>query len=204
MTIRTLTLLMLVTVTVTSTGCSGMRNFFFGRGANCGLCNRVGAIGRAVNPFAPPPAPTAGGCNTGSCGLFNRGPAVAAPPMIPQQPVYAPAPAYVPYAAPQASVGTCSTCPAPQAYVGDGCGSEYAVGMPGYYEGAVDPYLGSGSLGYGETNVPGGGYPVDAYGGTIQGDSFGPRSSYQSNRVDSQGDVIIHADPLPPGAQLVN
>lgn len=75
--------------------------------------------------------------------------------------------------------------------------------MPGYYEGSVDPYLGSGTLGYGETIVPGSGYPTDGYGAVIQSDSFAPRS-YQSNRVDSQGDVIIHADPLPPGAQLVD
>ncbi|MCC9640770.1 hypothetical protein LOC71_00670 [Rhodopirellula sp. JC740] len=198
MTIRTLTLLTLVTVSVASTGCSGMRNFFFGRGANCGLCNRVGAIGRAVNPFAPPPPPSAGGCNTGSCGLFNRGQAVVPPPVVPQQPVYTPAPAYVPYAAPQASAGTCTTCPPVQPYVGDGCGGEYMSSSSGYYEGTVDPYLGSGTIGYGETIVPGS-YSDQ---GVIQGDSFGPR--VMSNRYDIHGDEIIHADPLPPGAQLVD
>lgn len=45
----------------TSTGCGVFRNFLFGRGARCGLCNRLSAPAQKAAPVAVPAAPT---CNT--------------------------------------------------------------------------------------------------------------------------------------------
>ncbi len=56
MTIRSLTLVALVMVMGSSSGCCGMKNFMFGRGARCGLCSRARAVGSAINPLAAPPA----------------------------------------------------------------------------------------------------------------------------------------------------
>lgn len=206
MSIRNLTLVMLVLVTGSATGCGGMRNFLFGRGASCGLCNRIGAAGNALNPLAPAPgmaAPTAG-CGTpgrSGCGLFNRN----------RAPAYAPPVAYAPtcnegcgsgyvgghygdggYAV--GMVGDCESC---------NTGISYGESYGGYHEGVVtDPYLGSPSYG---SPVMGGEYPVGGtyQGGVIQGDNFYDRN-YSSRKVDSQGDVIVSESPLPPGAQLLN
>ncbi|MEM6364991.1 MAG: hypothetical protein AAF745_11225, partial [Planctomycetota bacterium] len=93
------------------------------------------------------------------------------------------------------------------------CGGGYAVGMgidsgcSSCNQGVVyqggDPYLQSGTIigpGYGGASMGGMPYMGDSI---YQGDNFQPRS-YQSRKVDSQGDTIISEDPLPPGAQLVN
>lgn len=190
MTIRSLTLVTLVMVMGCATGCSGMKNFVFGRGAQCGLGNR-GAIAAPVNPYAP--AQPAAPCRLiPRCGLFNRNPA----------PTYTP-----PFAsAPPANCAPMATCPdiCQDGYVGSGCvEGDYSVGMGGgcgygqgfggvnYQGGVVDPYLGG---------VNNGGYPT---GGVIQGDRFQPRT-YQSNKVDSYGDRIISEEPLPPGARIVD
>lgn len=200
MSIRNLTLVMLVLVTGSSTGCGGMKNFLFGRGARCGLANRVGAVGNALNPLAPAPginqAPgfaQSGGCGTPSgCGLFSRNNA----------PAYAPP---VAYAGP-----TCNESCVGSGYVDGGyidggyingghsmgtagaCESCNSYG--GHYEGVVsDPYLGNPVNGY-----------SDGYSGGYQGDNFYDRNSYQSRRFDSRGDEIISESPLPPGAQIIN
>ncbi|WP_236624734.1 hypothetical protein [Rhodopirellula sp. SWK7] len=211
MTIRSFTLVTLVMVMGSATGCGGMRNFFFGRGARCGLCSRIGAVGTAINPLAPPPnaAPAAPGCGTPRCGLFGRNPAptyappVAAAPMAPCQTPYQDVcqggyvgNGYVNngYVDGGYSVGMAGDCGC-----GSSCGGDCGVTQYGgvqYDGGVVDPYLGSG--------VYDGGYNS----GVIQGDGFQPRT-HQSNRFDpgqfdSQGDRIISADPLPPGANILN
>ena len=175
MAVRILSHLALLTILLATTGCGVTRSCLFGRGASCGLCNRVGAIGNALNPLSnntrpynPAPVSTAPTCGTPACGT-----------------------------------PTCGSTP-------------YAVGMPADCgcQGTVDPYLGGNvdpylSSGYypAETVVPGTqtilpgttGYPIDSYG---TGSSWQPR--VQSRRVDMHGDMILHEDPLPPGAQLVN
>lgn len=37
---RVFTIVLFVTIVPLGTGCSGMKNFIFGRGAPCGICNR--------------------------------------------------------------------------------------------------------------------------------------------------------------------
>ena len=58
---RIFSVVMAVTLVSLSSGCSGMRNFLFGRGARCGLCQRLSDAGNALNPLAPAPyTPSAG------------------------------------------------------------------------------------------------------------------------------------------------
>ncbi|TWT93044.1 hypothetical protein [Neorhodopirellula pilleata] len=196
MSIRTFTIVTLVIVTSSATGCGGMRNFLFGRGAQCGLCNRIGAVGNAINPLAPAPgiAPsTCGAPPSRGCGLFNRNPA----------PVYAPPVA-------------CSPVPCGDECVGSGYGyggyvdGGYVSGMPGdcqtcapyggYESGAVhDPYL--------SAPVIGNEYPVDGYsGGGIPSEGWyqRPTTPYGARKFDSQGDEIISESPLPPGARFAD
>lgn len=66
---RIFSVLTTVTLILLSTGCSGMRDFMFGRGARCGLCNRSNPQPPAAFPYGPPPAappmaaPGCCGCN---------------------------------------------------------------------------------------------------------------------------------------------
>lgn len=57
-----------------SVGCSGMRNFLFGRGARCGLCNRNAApapqFGNTMQ--APCGAPTCQSASQGGCGCNGQ------------------------------------------------------------------------------------------------------------------------------------
>lgn len=210
MTIRSLTLVALVTVLSSSSGCSGMKNFMFGRGASCGLCNRARAIGTAINPLAaaPTPAPAAPGCRLPGCGLFGRNqtPGYAPPTAYAPAPMCAPtyAPSYNPsyaegqggYAAPGYYDGECADPGYSAAMPGDcGCGTACggtcgsANNGGGAYEGGVvDPYLGNG--GYSGGNV-------------MQGDGFQSRN-YGARRFDDQGDRIISQDPMPSGMEYTN
>ncbi|MEO1528273.1 MAG: hypothetical protein AAFX06_22860 [Planctomycetota bacterium] len=58
---RILTIVMTAVLLSTSTGCGVFRNFLFGRGARCGLCNRLSAPAQKLAPAAVPAAPA---CNT--------------------------------------------------------------------------------------------------------------------------------------------
>lgn len=188
MTIRSFTLVALMTVLSSSSGCTGMKNFMFGRGAGCGLCNRARAIGTAVNPLAPAPQTPAGsGCRLPGCGLFGRNQSPAyAPPMA-----YAPAPMCAPsygpdYAQAQgeyADPGYSSAMPG-DCSCGSDCGGTCGSvnqGGAAFQGGAVDPYLGSGSY---------------QGGAVMQGDGFQSRG-YDARRFDEQGDRIISQDPMP-------
>ncbi len=208
------TLLLIATILPAATGCGTTRNFLFGRGARCGLCSRVGAIGQAINPLAPPPAPVA---PRPGCGLFNKNAPVYVQPA--PMPGYGPAP----YAA--APCPTCPPCPTCVPPCGGDCGYAVGYGDCGCHEGVMsDPYLapsyGSPSYGTpsygggydtGEAVVPGsatmtpsGNLGVPNYNGSgflpvpQGGDNFGVRS----NRIDTDGARIIHEDPLPPGVRL--
>lgn len=61
---RILTVVMIAAVVSTSTGCTPFRNFFFGRGARCGLCTRLSAPFRRQAPVTAPAQPT---CNQPTC-----------------------------------------------------------------------------------------------------------------------------------------
>lgn len=190
MVVRTFTFVTLMTIMVTSSGCGGMRNFLFGRGARCGLCSRIGAVGNALNPLAPPPnaAPNSG------CGLLNGR---AAAPTCQSAPVYAPQAGYAPMSV-EAPCNQCIGSPVISGYGGD-CGCQVDSG----YGPTIDPYL-QGGVTYGQTYpVEGGVYssdviPGSSYGGVIQSDNF------QARKYDARGDEIISESPLPPGAQLIN
>ncbi|WP_233148497.1 hypothetical protein [Rhodopirellula sp. MGV] len=106
-----------VLVMTSATGCTPFRDFFFGRGAQCGLCTKVAAPFRRTAPVAVAPAPT--------CGTPTY-----------SQPVYG-----TPYAAAPANACGCGP-----AYAADPCGQYAAYGpidsgvigngvAPGYYEG---------------------------------------------------------------------
>ncbi|KAA5540715.1 hypothetical protein FYK55_20210 [Roseiconus nitratireducens] len=58
---RMMTVLMAALLVSASTGCTSMKNFLFGRGARCGLCNRVSL---PTAPFLPRAAPAPPTCNT--------------------------------------------------------------------------------------------------------------------------------------------
>ncbi|MEO1614258.1 MAG: hypothetical protein AAFV88_00325 [Planctomycetota bacterium] len=58
---RLVMVLLSMTVITTSSGCAPFRNFFFGRGAKCGLCTRITAPFQKSAPLA---APAAAPCQT--------------------------------------------------------------------------------------------------------------------------------------------
>ncbi len=64
---RNVSVVAVVLLLSTSSGCSGMKNFLFGRGARCGLCNQAGApsplLPTGLAPYAPPTASADCGCN---------------------------------------------------------------------------------------------------------------------------------------------
>lgn len=171
-----------------SSGCCGMKNFLFGRGARCGLCNKLSSI----------PRPQFGNVMQAPCGQTPYTPAAPAP----QQ--YA-APAYQPqstcgcnnntYGAPAYSAGeTCGTCYS-AAHSGIDCGCN--SGVNSYAPAMTDPYGG------GQVIHDGGAiYGGEVYGGqvvpnspTIMGDSFNAR------KVDADGNKILWEEPLPPGTK---
>lgn len=117
MNIRILSVVAVMTLVSLSSGCSGMRNFLFGRGARCGLCNSNpgGMTGPMFGNTMQAP------CGTPSCGQ----------PYVGQQPgggseYYGPAP----YSGEGYQCGTCGSVSS-----GD-CGCGYN-----------DPYMSSGAVG---------------------------------------------------------
>lgn len=179
---RMILVVMTATLISTSTGCGPIRNFLFGRGAGCGLCNRLAAPAPFLRgPAAVPAAPT---CNT---------------------------PTYIQpgYAAPQTDCGCPTPCQSADVCGNaSGYGPVYQPGevISGY---GADPYNVAPVPGaiYPSTIVPG---YSDDFGprssvigsGTVT--SQYPNWSGQGYRTDKHGDRIIHEDPLPPGAVPVN
>ncbi len=155
---RIVTVVMIAALVSLSSGCAPFRNFFFGRGAECGLCDRVKAPFQRILPrsVAPPPA---------SCPQ----PTHAQPPHAPANPCGA---------------GT-QYAPQPNAAAAGNCGN--------------DPYIGNGT--YGAPVVEG--QPI--YGGDWQQryNANYPGAYAPGYRVDRDGAQIIHEEPLPPGAAVV-
>lgn len=121
---RILSIVAVVTLVSTSSGCSGMRNFLFGKGARCGLCNSTpgGSPGPQFGNTMQAP------CGAPSCGqpLAGPSPGYAGPPQGCGSDGYASGP----YAGGGYSCGTCGT---PMS--GD-CGCGYS-----------DPYMSGGTVG---------------------------------------------------------
>ncbi|MCO8121494.1 hypothetical protein NHH03_07080 [Stieleria sp. TO1_6] len=204
---RIVTLVMAAALVTTTTGCGPIRNFLFGQGAQCGLCNRVAA---PFQPLAPSAVPAGPRCNT---------PTYLQPRFAPQQQRCAPercAPERygpAPYAQ-GPSQGSCgcnqSPCQTPNQCNSCGNGSGYGPSGETVINGyGYDPYssdvIGNGVVSdtviegqpiYSDTWMPA---PLD---------SSGVRANYpnyeQGYKLDDQGDRIIQEDPLPPGAFGVN
>ena len=118
---RILTVVSLVSLATMSIGCTSTRNPLFGRGAQCGLCNRLSTAGQALNPFAPAPRIDPG------CG-HEVAPHAGCPTCPPGLQ------AGQPFRGPFAQISE------------PGCGYELGCGHEGVisgYGGYVDPYSGS-------------------------------------------------------------
>ncbi len=207
-----------VTLLIFSSGCGSTRNFLFGRGARCGLCNR------ASTP-APPPAMQA------PCGQTPyAAPAYGAPQC--QTPAYQGSVVTAPASGcgcngntgnvdgGQAYAGNpCGSCgDGGQAYAGNSCGGCADYGMTygggecggdcgnvvgGYGPVVTDPYTNGGIVGgsvpyngvVGEQVIGGQVYPGTS--APIQSDNFDARVN--SQKFDSDGNRILWEQPLPQG-----
>jgi hypothetical protein len=191
MNIRFLALVATVTLLSMTSGCCGLKDFMFGRGARCGLCQRLGAP--ASLPAYAPQAP---------CSAAPYAPAATYAPAAPtcsQPMVYAP----------NADCG-CNG----YARGGDvSYGSAYSPGCECHnptasYGGIVnDPYLSSGGVPYGETVVGEQIIGEQVIGGTTypgmsypSGSAPLPSGDWQARKFDSDGNKILWEEPLPHGA----
>ena len=190
------TVVVAVTLLSLMTGCSGMKNFMFGRGARCGLCTKVGSC-----------------LGTPCFGNTMQAPA----PQYASAPQYAPSPQ--PYAAPQCAAPAyqAPTCQAPvcgcetaPTYAGEscGCGASSAAYGP-----AVDPYNNGVVYGDAISNAPSYGSPV--YGSPMGEQRLGEQiigervignapiqgDNWQSRKFDTDGHKILWEEPIPSGAQ---
>jgi len=155
MNVRLVALIATVSIVVTSGGCSGMRNFLFGRGAACGVCPSQGPSfglptpdpgcgmepGCGYEPGCGHEPPRHRGLRRG-CGLFGGG-----------------------------ACNGSDSC---------GCGSGSHAFTPnayGAFSGVVnDPYALHGEvIGSEMIGGPYNGYPGAVYPGTVVGDNFGTR-----------------------------
>lgn len=188
---RIVTVVMAAGMLATTTGCSGMKNFLFGRGAACGLCSKLSLPKPCFGNMMPQAAATC--------------------PPVAAAPVYAPAPAAPCVAAPSApcvsapvatypTTDTCSSCYAAPSDCG--CGAPTAT--------TVDPYL-MPTTSLPTTSYQSGGVVYDQAPIVSSGDIIGsgssvspgmviPSDNFQSRRVDYDGAKILHEDPLPAGA----
>lgn len=199
-----------VTLMAFSTGCSGTRNFLFGRGARCGLCTKKASVVPApqfgntmpaLQPYAPV---SAAPCQTAPC---------------PSAPCQAPAYQGSVVTAPQSGCGcngVSGIVSGGGVYTGNACGScgDYGVSYGGgcnscgnAAQGYVtDPYLNSGTV-VGEV-VPHdgqiigepvlGGQGIPSTSTPIQSDNFDAR--VDARKFDSDGNRILWEQPLPEGA----
>ena len=214
---RILTVVTIASLLSMFSGCGTMRNFFFGRGARCGICNTINQPRQPLFPRRQVPVPPAS----------TYGPAV--------QTQIAPGCNICNQATPQMGCGVEAGCGHEMGCgIEAGCGHEVHSGTcncgvansygPAIsnYGPSVDPYLGGVSSGYIDggtvsSGVVDGGvlhggvvgegiinsYPVD---GTVlpEGNWYQRPELQQSFKVDQDGHRIISEEPLPPGATPVN
>ncbi|QDT10479.1 hypothetical protein [Planctomycetes bacterium K23_9] len=219
---RILTVVATVTLLCTTSGCSGMRNFLFGRGARCGLCSNLRRPLQRINPL-------------------NRQTQVPVAPMMQAAPLAgttcAPGLMATPNSyGPQLGCGMEAGCGREMGCgLEAGCGietlpnscncgnaSSYGPVIRNYGSASIDPYLAGGQV------IDGGvinGMPIDGqiignpimgeqvigssiYGGqAFDGGSWVPRGDsgiYSANKYDTDGNKIISEEPLPPGAVPAN
>ena len=132
-----------------TTGCSGMRDFMFGRGARCGLCTRLSAAGQALNPLRPfperqqgprpcynGPQPPGGGCGV-------------SPQAAPYHGAGGGGYGYQGYAEAESYCGACGGAVG-SGYAGGSC---ECGGVVSGYGSVSDPYL----------EIPSGGVPADNF-----------------------------------------
>ncbi|WP_236622420.1 hypothetical protein [Novipirellula maiorica] len=165
-----------MTLLLVSSGCGTLKQFWFGRGARCGLCNRTQSVLPGNLGVLPQPAP---------CTQTPYAP-VAPQPQVPL--AVAPTPGC-----------ECNTYTGPEL----GCGSEVAAKCPSCN--SVSSGYG-GNLGYGTSLDQYGNVVNDPYlQGEIVGSSiYGDSGNIISDDFDARGDRIISRDPLPPGAVPAN
>ena len=227
---RILTVVGAVTLLCTMTGCSGMKSFLFGRGARCGLCNRLQAPATAPLagqiPLTKPIGSAGGfqnqlgcgreaGCGTElGCGL-ERGCGLEA-------------------GCGQEAISNSCNCGRSYGPVVSNFGSQAPIVSDPYLSGNIVGGTVSGGIVGGEIvgnsfpiegqvidggypiegqvidggypiggEIIGGGYPIE---GQIIGDGswYQRGSGYSSNKVDLDGHRILSEDPLPPGAIPLN
>lgn len=181
-----------VTLMSLCSGCGGMRNFLFGRGARCGSGSpQFGNTMQAPAPYAPAAAPT---YQTPTC----QAPAYQAPC---QNNVVT---------APRSGCSWFGGClgrqtPAPQysaAYPDCNCSSDQVISggcgcgtvVDGYVPMVSDPYL-SGGI------VDGGQVISDQVIGTqpMGGQSVPMTDQFQARKFDTDGNRILWEEPLPSG-----
>lgn len=186
---RILAVMTAVTLLSLSSGCC-MKNFVFGRGARCGLCNKMSSV---------IPRPQFGNTMQAPCG----------------QTPYVSTPAYGP-AAPQGVV-TAPSCGCnnyagntylPETYSGGTCHScretyEQGCGMEGYSSIVTDPYMSSGPVIEG-SSVPYSqpGYP-QAYPDASYPVAPVPSDNFNARKFDSDGNRILWEEPLPSGSRAL-
>jgi hypothetical protein len=172
-----------MTLLVSSSGCSGMKNFLFGRGAACSTC----APSAPVYGVAPPMEP--------SCGYE---------PTCGHEPTCGFEPAHRgPIASLRSGCGLFNGQSVCNGSPGCNCGPSAQSYMPsGFdaYQGAVhDPYAHSGEvIGSQVMGDNYNGYPIQ---GNVMEGSMAPGVSYPGGTVqdnfDARGDRIINVNPLP-------
>ena len=180
-----------VMLLLVSSGCGTLRQFWFGRGARCGLCNNT----QSILPGRPALLPQAAPC-------------LQAPyaPVTPQP--------QVPLAVAPNAGCECNTYAGPQYGVqGElGCGSEVAAKCPACATNSSGYGNVVGDYGYDSSSDQYGNVVNDPYlQGDIVGSSvydngtvYGNPSNIISDDFDARGDRIISRDPLPPGAVPAN
>ena len=177
-----------------ASGCSGMKNFLFGRGAACGSC------------LSLPKLPGLGGRPLGSClggggGCLGGGSTCGVPVAPPVTYGAAPVVSAPVVSAPIYGGAVCGTCnAAPQTSCG--CSSSYSPPI------ASDPYLSSPPI---SGSIPSSGQIIHSdpvigpsYNSGVQygmaSPIYGGSDNFQSRTHDTDGARIISESPLPPGA----
>ncbi|GAA5505176.1 hypothetical protein [Novipirellula caenicola] len=173
---RFMSVIAAMTLLVVSSGCGTLRQFWFGRGARCGLCNRAQSIVPGNLSVMPQPAP---------CTQTPWVP-VAPQPQVPLAVAPTPGCECNTYAGPELGCGSevAAKCPACNSV-----SSGYGSSLDQYGNAVNDPYLQGEIVGSSIYDN-----------GTIYGNS----GNIISDDFDARGDRIISRDPLPPGAVPAN
>ena len=183
---RILTIVGTLALLTLSSGCSGMRNFLFGRGARCGLCNkqRTPLLPRLHQNSNVPVATGA----TGICGLRHSAPVQA--PLT-----YAPNYAVEPGCGRELTCGHEAGCGYETAADQCNCGGVVAGTSsygPSNYGPVVENYAPTVNDPYNSSNIVGS-YPVD---GQIIGNGYPIDGQVIGNGYPVDGQIIGNGYPV--------